>query len=121
MSHVPAHDPRSKKQVSRKSHRQSLFPVNQFETPGKQRLAPEDMRRDATPTEKLFSEDAEYSSVFKSRPKIALSPVWSPDSPSHGMGMARLDEGIESDGDDGGGEGYLGSSPLANRRGINAG
>ncbi|KAF1813138.1 hypothetical protein P152DRAFT_513430 [Eremomyces bilateralis CBS 781.70] len=35
-------------------------------------------RRDATPTEMLFSPAAEYSSVFKSRPKIATSPVLMP-------------------------------------------
>jgi len=32
-------------------------------------------RRDVTPIAKLFAEDAEYASVFKSRPKIATSPV----------------------------------------------
>lgn len=35
-------------------------------------------RRDITPREKLFDQDADYASVFKSRPKIALSPVLSP-------------------------------------------
>ena len=34
-------------------------------------------RRDGTPVEELLSPEAEYDSVFKSRPKIALSPVLS--------------------------------------------
>lgn len=34
--------------------------------------------RDITPREKLFGADAEVSSVFRSRPKIATSPVLSP-------------------------------------------
>jgi len=111
MSHVPAHnDVKSKKHI-RKSSRQSLFPVNQFETPGRTRAPPPDMKRDATPTEILFSEDAEYTSVFKSRPKIALSPVWSPEEPS----VPALEDCLESD--DSAQEETWGSSPLA-RRGI---
>jgi hypothetical protein len=35
--------------------------------------------RDTTPRDKLFEQDAEYASVFKSRPKIAMSPVLSPE------------------------------------------
>ncbi|KAL8710637.1 MAG: hypothetical protein Q9220_004861 [cf. Caloplaca sp. 1 TL-2023] len=51
------------------------FPRNQFETPKKQL---EDVR-EATPPEILFSPEAEYASVFKSRPKVATSPNLSPD------------------------------------------
>jgi hypothetical protein len=111
MSHVPATNGVKSKKLPRKSNRQSLFPVNQFETPGKPKQPPPEIKRDATPTEKLFSEDAEYNSVFKSRPKIALSPVWSlgEGSPS----VPTMDE--ESD-DDVPGEVWE-SSPLA-RRGI---
>lgn len=69
--------------------RSSIYPTNQFATPKKLRrssvgvpeggLANGDTaKRNVTPREKLFSEDAEYNSVFKSRPKIALSPVLSP-------------------------------------------
>jgi hypothetical protein len=113
MANIPANGITSRKNSSRKSNRQSLFPVNQFETPGKVRAHLPDPKRDATPTEKLFSEDAEYTSVFKSRPKIALSPVWSPDVPDT---PAPLDESLDSD-DDVQDE-VWGSSPLANRRGI---
>ncbi|KAF2725738.1 hypothetical protein K431DRAFT_280450 [Polychaeton citri CBS 116435] len=83
--------------------RTSIFPVNQFETPQKKRrssignawlegggglggqasvdssnrmldAADSLPRRDITPREKLFQADAEYDSIFKSRPKVAQSP-----------------------------------------------
>lgn len=75
------------KKISHARSRTSAFPVNQFETPQK---APRrstltfdnegtpSQRRDITPREELFDQDAEYASVFKARPKIALSPVLSP-------------------------------------------
>ncbi|KAF2433585.1 hypothetical protein EJ08DRAFT_658104 [Tothia fuscella] len=114
MAYIPA-QPRSKKS-SRKSNRQSLFPVNQFETPGKPRASSGELKRDATPTEKLFSEDAEYTSVFKSRPRIALSPITSPGDAK----LLELQEEDETESDDDYGErlGYMGSSPLAGRTGI---
>lgn len=51
-----------------------IYPTNQFETPGKQesRLENDEM---STPPELLFEQDANYASVFKSRPKVALSPT----------------------------------------------
>ncbi|OCL03199.1 hypothetical protein AOQ84DRAFT_157239 [Glonium stellatum] len=68
-------------QKSRKStvpkSRQSLFPVNQFETPRKQSPI-EEKKGDSTPKEYLFSDHADYDHVFKSRPKIAQSPVFTP-------------------------------------------
>ena len=53
----------------------SSFPVNQFETPRNSSGARSGA---STPQDKLFEEDAEYASVFKSRPRVALSPVSSP-------------------------------------------
>ena len=50
------------------------YPRNQFETPRK-RLEDVD---EVTPPDILFSPDADYASVFKSRPKIATSPDLSP-------------------------------------------
>ncbi|CAK4030878.1 Hypothetical predicted protein [Lecanosticta acicola] len=66
--------------------RTSLYPINQFETPEKSRrrstvtleLNNETRDRSITPKEKLFEADAEYTSIFKARPKIALSPIISP-------------------------------------------
>ncbi|KAF2836062.1 hypothetical protein M501DRAFT_997290 [Patellaria atrata CBS 101060] len=63
------------------SKRQSLYPVNQFETPRKSvgvfREEDEEEGR-TTPKEALFEQDADAESVFKSRPKIAISPVGTP-------------------------------------------
>ncbi|KAJ5907687.1 hypothetical protein N7495_000369 [Penicillium taxi] len=53
------------------------FPTNQFETPRKL-SGPLERSGASTPHDKLFEEDAEYSSVFKSRPRVALSPISSP-------------------------------------------
>jgi len=58
------------------------FPVNQFETPRKAQeknsgWSPES--DESTPREKLFDEGADYTSVFKSRPRIAVSPAMSPE------------------------------------------
>ncbi|KAL8666108.1 MAG: hypothetical protein Q9168_007556 [Polycauliona sp. 1 TL-2023] len=50
------------------------YPTNQFETPKKQLEDLEEM----TPPDVLFSPEADYASVFKSRPKIATSPSLSP-------------------------------------------
>lgn len=57
---------------SRRKSRMSL-PVNQFETPKKR--APS---RTPTPRDELFQEETDYASVFRSRPRIAQSPVSSP-------------------------------------------
>lgn len=59
-----------------------LYPVNPFETPRKTSMQVDvhtPGSNDSTPREKLFTDDADMSSVFKSRPKIALSPTLSPD------------------------------------------
>jgi hypothetical protein len=117
MAQIPSQPIKSKKALNSKSNResrQSFFPINQFETPGKPRAPPEPVR-DTTPTERLFSDDAEYTSVFKSRPRVALSPVWSPDGPPSFTG---LDGSVDLDLDDEGdstGRGFE-SSPLARRK-----
>ncbi|RMD39376.1 hypothetical protein DV735_g5751, partial [Chaetothyriales sp. CBS 134920] len=52
------------------------FPTNPFETPRRwsaKALLPSS--RESTPRENLFSDDAESASIFKSRPKVAQSPV----------------------------------------------
>ena len=78
-----ATQPKSRKSAHARS-RTSIYPVNQFETPKKGGVRrstvglDENERRDITPMEDLLSPEAEYDSVFKSRPKIALSPVLSP-------------------------------------------
>ncbi|KAF2673493.1 hypothetical protein BT63DRAFT_158370 [Microthyrium microscopicum] len=109
MAHLAANS-RSRQSISVKKNRQSVaFPVNQFETPGKPRPAP---MRDATPTEKLFSEDAEYASVFRSRPRIALSPVHSPDGELPDAPDEEITDDTEVDID---GDSWIRSSPLRGR------
>ena len=87
----PGHD-HSRKSMSKQPRQSQLFPVNQFETPRKRptmdvSLARMDRTRSgsSTPRDHLFSEEADYASVFKSRPKIALSPALSPDRSDFGL------------------------------------
>ncbi|KAL2848798.1 HAUS augmin-like complex subunit 6 N-terminus-domain-containing protein [Aspergillus pseudoustus] len=68
---LPCPNPRSRK--SRVS-----FPVNQFETPPRASTTADFPSRASTPRDELFEEEADYASIFKSRPRIALSPVTSP-------------------------------------------
>ncbi|KAH7120964.1 HAUS augmin-like complex subunit 6 N-terminus-domain-containing protein [Dendryphion nanum] len=98
-----------KQKAARKSLRQSqIFPVNQFDTPRNRRSfqAIEEARSSAgatTPKEILFSEDAEYDRVFKSRPRIAQSPIFTPEAGGQKLdfeaGNGEENEGI--DGEDG--------------------
>ena len=76
MSRISQQPQKSRRSMASKA-RQSLFPVNQFETPRKQSPI-EEKKGDSTPKEYLFSDHADYDHVFKSRPKIAQSPVFTP-------------------------------------------
>jgi hypothetical protein len=71
---------KEKKERRSTSGRQSLFPVNQFDTPRNRKSfeLPEQSKLERTPTEVLFSDEVDYDRVFKSRPRIATSPVFSP-------------------------------------------
>ena len=90
----------SEKRASSKQTRLfQAFPVNQFETPRKVRTSETSpletnvpLSGSSTPRDELFSDAAAYDSVFKSRPRIALSPALSPDK--SGMG---LDSMLEDD------------------------
>ncbi|EAS29394.3 uncharacterized protein CIMG_08140 [Coccidioides immitis RS] len=76
---VPEARPRQSLGKSRVSRHSQSFPINQFETPDNKQRQKQGQRSGATtPRDELFSEDADYASVFKSRPKIATSPVGSP-------------------------------------------
>jgi hypothetical protein len=76
------------------------FPVNQFVTPRKASgRSIDEISRASTPQDQLFEEDAEYASVFKSRPRVALSPISSPAvhvSPSYEDESFALDDHDES-------------------------
>lgn len=98
MSFLPNNPPKptSSKHHSRKSTQprpSQTFPVNQFETPprGLRGRSPQlSSSGSSTPRDSLFSEDAEYASVFKSRPRIALSPNFSPER--SGLGEDAMNE-----------------------------
>lgn len=73
--------PRDK--VDKRKSRNSLFPVNQFDTPRTRKSfelieESKDTDPERTPKETLFSDEVDYDRVFKSRPRIATSPVFSP-------------------------------------------
>lgn len=70
--------PRRPRESLRSRHSRMSFPVNQFETPQKQSARSRDISRASTPQDDLFKEEADYASVFKSRPRVAQSPVTSP-------------------------------------------
>ncbi|KXG50489.1 uncharacterized protein PGRI_069800 [Penicillium griseofulvum] len=77
------------------------FPVNQFVTPRKtstQSACSREISRASTPQDQLFEEDAEYASVFKSRPRVALSPI---SSPAVHVSPSFEEEGFELDYEDG--------------------
>lgn len=71
MSLIPPKPPPQKGIEQRRTSK--IYPTNQFETPGKQQSRQND--EESTPPESLFEQDANYASVFKSRPKVALSPT----------------------------------------------
>ncbi|RAH65060.1 uncharacterized protein BO66DRAFT_359907 [Aspergillus aculeatinus CBS 121060] len=98
-----------------RSHRpRPSFPVNQFETPRKQQPSPS---RASTPRDELFNEEADYASVFKSRPRVAHSPIASPAVHISPIGDFDLDGsgGADIDVDEFERE-YLDQTPLASRR-----
>ncbi|KAF2824363.1 hypothetical protein CC86DRAFT_354346 [Ophiobolus disseminans] len=91
----------------RKSSRDSLFPVNQFDTPRHRKsIVPveEEVESERTPKEALFSDEIDYERVFKSRPKIATSPVWSPPREDEDVdGVTGIDLGdVDIEGEDAG-------------------
>jgi hypothetical protein len=95
------------KPLRKSQRRSSQFPVNQFETPRKHSTATTPLSpasNDSTPREKLFSDDAEYASVFKTRTKINMSPMISPDRSvlddsllKHRLAILNLDDESETD------------------------
>ncbi|PVH94533.1 hypothetical protein DM02DRAFT_732450 [Periconia macrospinosa] len=102
----PTHKPRaslappSRDHHSRKSSRQSTFPVNQFDTPRSRKSiqAIEEAQREQsgerTPKEDLFSDEVDYERVFKSRPKIATSPIFGTPVFDANGGDDEFDEGV---------------------------
>ncbi|EEA21145.1 hypothetical protein EYB25_008606 [Talaromyces marneffei] len=70
--------PTSRSRQSLAARRESQrFPINQFATPPKEQSEPSHSGA-STPRDDLFTEEAEYASIFKSRPRVAHSPLMSP-------------------------------------------
>lgn len=61
----------TRKSVHQRRQSKQYYPRNQFETPRKERL---EEVKEMTPPEVLFSPEADYKSVFKSRPRVKTSP-----------------------------------------------
>ena len=76
--------------------RQSIFPVNQFDTPRNRRsfqTIEEAKSGEHTPKEDLFSDDVDYDRVFKSRPRVATSPAFGTPK-EEGLEDEEFDEGV---------------------------
>ncbi|KAL4935459.1 hypothetical protein BDV06DRAFT_228809 [Aspergillus oleicola] len=105
MSLLPPPPDPPRQNPSRRSRKSRVsFPVNQFETPSKRSTTAADYpSRASTPRDDLFEDQADYASVFKSRPRIALSPVASPAvhvSPIGGFDLNGDGDGEGVDGED---------------------
>ncbi|KAH8691579.1 HAUS augmin-like complex subunit 6 N-terminus-domain-containing protein [Talaromyces proteolyticus] len=74
---LPTNRSRQSLAARRQTRQSQIFSINQFETPPKERHSLSGSGA-STPRDDLFSEDADYASVFKSRPRIAQSPLMSP-------------------------------------------
>lgn len=81
MNQASLHPQPQRRTTTKERPKSAFFPSNaaQFSTPMKASRSSLGGTRDTTPRDKLFEQDAEYASVFKSRPKIAMSPVLSPE------------------------------------------
>ncbi|KAL4957448.1 HAUS augmin-like complex subunit 6 N-terminus-domain-containing protein [Aspergillus filifer] len=98
----PPRDPSRQNSTRRSRKSRVSFPVNQFETPSRQSATPPDYpSRASTPRDDLFEDQADYASVFKSRPRIALSPVASPAVHVSPIGNFDLNGGLDGDMHDG--------------------
>jgi hypothetical protein len=83
MQSKPRQSLAAREKKDKRKSRNSLFPVNQFDTPRTRKsfeIIEESKSTDPerTPKEALFSDEIDYDRVFKSRPRIATSPVFSP-------------------------------------------
>ncbi|KAL2370483.1 hypothetical protein BDBG_00674 [Blastomyces gilchristii SLH14081] len=120
MSFLPTPSARPRQSLAAKPRKSQVFPTNQFETPKKRdsRSLMPGSSGTLTPKEELFSQDADYASVFKSRPRVAMSPVNSPavhilpldDRDMDGDGDRTIDMDAEMS------EGDLQNSPLFGAR-----
>ncbi|OAX83205.1 hypothetical protein ACJ72_02439 [Emergomyces africanus] len=120
MSFLPTPSARPRQSLVSKPRKSQVFPTNQFETPKKG----DDTRTflgpagsgTSTPKEELFSQDADYASVFKSRPRVAMSPVNSPSVHMLPIDDSDMEADQSLDMDSGVAGGDLQNSPLFSTR-----
>jgi hypothetical protein len=81
LTQASLHPEPQRRRTTKERPKSAFIPSNaaQYSTPMKAGRSSLGGTRDTTPRDKLFEQDAEYASVFKSRPKIAMSPVLSPE------------------------------------------
>lgn len=77
MSLLPPQPTSRTRQALAGPHDSQRFPVNPFATPPKEQQDPSRSGA-STPRDELFTDEAEYASIFKSRPRVAHSPLISP-------------------------------------------
>lgn len=77
MSLLPPQRSRQSLAARRQTRQSQIFPINQFETPPKEQQQPSRSGA-STPRDEIFSDEADYASVFKSRPRVVQSPLMSP-------------------------------------------
>ncbi|KAI9655864.1 MAG: hypothetical protein M1829_000466 [Trizodia sp. TS-e1964] len=112
-SFQPSAKPRKTTKQPRQQAKPAFLPP--FQTPQK---ADDQvvLSKDPTPPESLFNKEADYASVFKSRPKIALSPALTPQAGEDLPSMDSITLGAD-DGADDGNEMSWQNSPLARAKG----
>ncbi|KAI9824036.1 MAG: hypothetical protein M1832_002104 [Thelocarpon impressellum] len=120
MSTLP---PAKSRRLTQNMPKKASYPTNQFTTPSKAPATPS-----TPPThEELLAQEADYDAVFRSRPKIKLSPVASPERDGDGGGgggegderLSEVFEDADEDEDEMGGRAFE-SSPLG-RMGVGMG
>lgn len=109
MSMLPNTNTRRRQSMMEKPRQPQSYPTNPLPTPGK---PARDVDSEASmPREELFSQEADYASVFKSRPRIAQSPTISPIANTQSLG--NFDSRVEEMDDVSLGGIELDSSPIA--------
>ncbi|CRG86937.1 hypothetical protein PISL3812_03950 [Talaromyces islandicus] len=78
MSLLPAQRSRQSLAARRQTRQSQVFPINQFETPPREQQPAPSQSGASTPRDEIFSDEADYASVFKSRPRVVQSPLMSP-------------------------------------------
>lgn len=92
ISLAPPPSTKVRKPDHHRSHSSVAYSANDFDTPqNRKRSSTAERKTSAIDVEVLMSPEVEYESVFKSRPRIAVSPVLSPVEFDNGQSLASLE------------------------------